>query len=159
MDTDPFPVHRSFISWANGQSDAYSSDPPWQMRALSTSCWAAWLRGFCYLLTIWKCIWVPLVIYVSWKIIIIRQNDNYLWPLSLKQDHLGNSGYETLPWRRNLPCLHLITPSMVEGQNASKFSISTHPEHHMGNKSPSKQKIGKRNAYWIDFMPANHITY
>lgn len=120
-----------------GRSDAYSSVPSWRIKTVSTSCWAAWLWGLCYHFTTWKCILVPPVVYVSLKI-IVSQNHNYLWPLSLKQDHVGISEYDLALSPPDNPS-HGGGPECFRIQH---FYPSWNPEHHMGNRSQCKQQIG-----------------
>ena len=122
-----------------GRSDAYSSIPSWGIKTVSTSCWAAWLWGLCYSFTTWKCILVPPAVYVSLKI-IIRQNHNHLWLLSLKKDHVGISECDPAlsppdnPWHGGGPACFRI----------QHFYPSWNPEHHMGNRSQCKQQIGEK---------------
>lgn len=89
------------------------------------------------------------------------QNYSCLWPLSLKQDHVGISGWargspsvRPCPAEADLPGLHPIPPNMPEDQNTSGFSISDHPEHQMSNKSPSKQNKEKE----IELISFQQIT-
>ena len=135
-----------------GRSDAYASDPPWQIKACPHPAELLDFGAFVTFSPSENGSLVSLVIYVSFKmmILIIRQNLQLPLATVLETRPRGDLREWDFAGEGNLLCLHLRTTppqprarALVEDQNASGFSFFMHPEPHMGNKNPNKQKEEK----------------